>query len=1557
MYKLALLLVKSPRLIPDIPPRAPTRREPSLRRFFIFTLNLIPPAAMPETHPHSSRAPQTLLVRWPRKQASQDSPFFAPLPRRFLFLLIAACVSLFGFGQTTFAETIGWNFTDGDANYDTSTPNNPPNNYTLGAIGIVDSFSTVTSTINSTSNSNGTNGTYSGASGGNNIGTAVPVGAYSATNSAYFTFAFTPSAGYGLQFTNFSFGARSTSTGPQAYALYSSVDNYTNAVCTGTLANGSLWAYKTNSFTLNGAVNAAVTLRLYLYNGTGNATASTENLRLDDIAVTASAISGGVTNPTATATAGSSAVAPGQPVTLSVQVTPGNGPTSTGLTVTGDLSAIGGSSTQAFTAGSNNTFTYTATVPANQAYGAAALPITVTDAQNRSGTASLTLAIAGNLTIFHTNDTHARVTPHYWIVPSHTSNPSAQFELVGGAAYMAGQLLSLVGGQPDALVLDGGDISEGNPVGDWNGPGNPTGTYGNGTSVQFYQKLDTKLRAVAGRGGRGLDAMVVGNHDIRDISYLNNLKNQTNFPVISINICSKGTQTAYFQPYVILNVDGHKIGVVGYTTETSDSPEAAVNNIIDVVKCDWSSTDATKIHFSSVVNDLRNNQGCDLVILLTHDGHSDLCTSSSGSTPILVDDPTTAKLPEIAVTGHWHTYCDTVWQPSVLNYKTIFTEGASFNHYVAELRVTPTGQYISNASYVLRNSTITPDPEIASFVQQQKDAFNATNPPYTTDQIIGYSSSDLLLDNYMKWWSADEYPWSGNNTAGNWICDAFLWKATQLFGQCDLAIESGGGVRSDIPAGPVTYTQIYETYPWADDTIYEVNMTGAEIYNYFQQHGCDVALSGNWFVTAYDGNPTNITFNGQPISMTATYKVAISNYMYLHDSVPFTDPSPQTSTVLGRDTLVQYTAQFGQGSPYNAGPSRYSLNTEFSGGYTAVVMMMNDADSQTDFDDAFIRLLSANSETVGHLGTTQVPTDLVNANGTINRSNRLGEIEMYRSYLGFKTGALHPGDIIQTYGKGSFYNGDPEFVDQEGIQSNGVEFNVIGHDASLAQPSYFSSINGFYNQVEKNHYVKFVAKKTAASQVTDQSGTTISVEDVTGYSSYTLPGSVGDLLVLTGVPTSEYFALRFRCDSAVEASTLGISNYPPDSSINAVTTEQTANTLILTASANIAPGAGTTTYVLSAVADSQISSGSPTSNYGTKTYLYNQSSSTDSFGDERDWLRFDLSSLPANTTITNATLNLFCWSATGASAPTAVCGGTDDTWTETGITFNSQPAFGAAIDTQTLASGVTSAWYTWNVTSFTQTKYAGNQLESLVLKPVTEGASSTTAYAFESREYSSNTPYLQITAQANGAPVPTVTQVQFYYRYSTDDSTWTPWTSYQTVNAAPWTVNFNYSNGYGYYEFYSVATDSNGTVEPAPAFADTSVHFTPGSITNPSTNLTSNGATAQGSYNPYGVDTTVYFNYGTTPSYGSSTTPQDIGSGSSIVNFGAPLTGLAPGTLYYVQAVIVQGGTTTYGTPQTFTTAVGVPAMPVWGWVGLGGALLLALRQLPRRQRASAARV
>jgi hypothetical protein len=129
--------------------------------------------------------------------------------------------------------------------------------------------------------------TYTGASGTYNAGAAARVGALStaASGSAYFQFTITPNVGNAVSITGINFGSRSTSTGPLAYAIRSSIDNYATNISTGTLTNTSAWALKLNSVNISAAIGTAVTFRIYGYNGTGSNIANTANWRIDDISV------------------------------------------------------------------------------------------------------------------------------------------------------------------------------------------------------------------------------------------------------------------------------------------------------------------------------------------------------------------------------------------------------------------------------------------------------------------------------------------------------------------------------------------------------------------------------------------------------------------------------------------------------------------------------------------------------------------------------------------------------------------------------------------------------------------------------------------------------------------------------------------------------------------------------------------------------------------------------------------------------------------------------------------------------------------------------------------------------------------------------------------------------------------------------------------------------------------------------------------------------------------------------------------------------------------------
>jgi uncharacterized protein len=109
----------------------------------------------------------------------------------------------------------------------------------------------------------------------------------------------------------------------------------------------------------------------------------------------------GTTNPSGAGAANPASVIQGGTTLLTVLVTPGANPTSTGIVVSGDLSSIGGSATEPFfddgtngdVSAGNNTFSFSTVVAINTTPGTKSLPISISDAQGRSGSATISLTV------------------------------------------------------------------------------------------------------------------------------------------------------------------------------------------------------------------------------------------------------------------------------------------------------------------------------------------------------------------------------------------------------------------------------------------------------------------------------------------------------------------------------------------------------------------------------------------------------------------------------------------------------------------------------------------------------------------------------------------------------------------------------------------------------------------------------------------------------------------------------------------------------------------------------------------------------------------------------------------------------------------------------------------------------------------------------------------------------------------------------------------------------------------------------------------------------------
>jgi trimeric autotransporter adhesin len=121
--------------------------------------------------------------------------------------------------------------------------------------------------------------------------------------------------------------------------------------------------------------------------------------------------------------------------------------------------------------------------------------------------------------------------------------------------------------------------------------------------------------------------------------------------------------------------------------------------------------------------------------------------------------------------------------------------------------------------------------------------------------------------------------------------------------------------------------------------------------------------------------------------------------------------------------------------------------------------------------------------------------------------------------------------------------------------------------------------------------------------------------------------------------------------------------------------------------------------------------------------------------------------------------------------------------------------------------------------------------------------------------------------------------------------------------------------------------NASPTPTPTPTPAPTATP-TPAVTTNPATNVAAFSATLNGSVNPRGATTMVYFQYGLTMSYGS-TTPMQTQNGNTLRPVSAPITGLLASHTYHFRIVAHNNGGTSFGADRTFTTltATGPPVV------------------------------
>jgi hypothetical protein len=121
------------------------------------------------------------------------------------------------------------------------------------------------------------------------------------------------------------------------------------------------------------------------------------------------------------------------------------------------------------------------------------------------------------------------------------------------------------------------------------------------------------------------------------------------------------------------------------------------------------------------------------------------------------------------------------------------------------------------------------------------------------------------------------------------------------------------------------------------------------------------------------------------------------------------------------------------------------------------------------------------------------------------------------------------------------------------------------------------------------------------------------------------------------------------------------------------------------------------------------------------------------------------------------------------------------------------------------------------------------------------------------------------------------------------------------------------------YHYRLVATSSGGTTRGRDGVFTTPT--APVAVTGSATDVTVSSATLNGTVDPNGRATSVYFQYGTSTSYGSRTATKSAGSGTTVTAVSAAVSGLRPGRVYHFRLVARSDAGTSRGVDRTFSTA------------------------------------
>jgi 2',3'-cyclic-nucleotide 2'-phosphodiesterase / 3'-nucleotidase len=464
------------------------------------------------------------------------------------------------------------------------------------------------------------------------------------------------------------------------------------------------------------------------------------------------------------------------------------------------------------------------------------------------------------VTILGTTDLHGNINPIDYYTNKHDNR---------GLAKVATLIKRIRKEQANVVLIDSGDTIQGSPLESFHGRKN------NGP-------VDPMMLAM---NSLHYDAMTVGNHEYNfGLKVLEKARGEARFPWLSANTYDIAKQQPHYKPYIVKEVAGVRIGILGLTTpgvpNWDNPPNYAGLEFHEPV------SEARKW-----VSILREKEKADVVVIAMHMGlGEDLRTGEENPGQVAHENEAISIAKEVAgvdVIFMGHTHRDV---PSLYLNGVLLTQANYWGKNLARadlyLQKTDAGWrvYAKSARTLPTDDKVEPDPEITKLAEPYD---NETQGWLT--KVIGQSAEEL---------TAKEARF--RDTA---ILD-LIQKVQLEAGQADVSMVASFNSEARIAKGPVSVRDIAGLYVY-ENTLVVLEVTGQQLKEALEH-------SARYFKAYVPGKPAsdlvdekipaynfdiaegvtydldiskpvgqriqNLRFRGQPLSPTRKLRLATNNY-------------------------------------------------------------------------------------------------------------------------------------------------------------------------------------------------------------------------------------------------------------------------------------------------------------------------------------------------------------------------------------------------------------------------------------------------------------------------------------------------------------------------------------------------------------------------------------------------------------------------------------------------------------------------------------------------------